>query len=92
MAEGADCGPVNAEKRRQPAGRKSRTSQQKRSSSSRVTLRSHPKLTELAASITVSSAGVFREFTEEFKLINKCKVTPGNTRTRLATNICDWSE
>ncbi|XP_030262936.1 WD repeat-containing protein 62-like isoform X4 [Sparus aurata] len=38
MAEGADCGPVNAEKRRQPAGRKSRTSQQKRSSSSRVSL------------------------------------------------------
>ncbi|XP_073344459.1 WD repeat-containing protein 62 isoform X2 [Pagrus major] len=38
MAEGADCGPANAEKRRQPAGRKSRSSQQKRSSSSRVSL------------------------------------------------------
>lgn len=92
MAEGADCGPVNAEKRRHPAGRKSRQSQQKKSSSSRVTLRSHPKLTELAASITVRSAGVFREFTEKLKVIKKFKVTPGNTRTRLKTNMCDCHE
>ncbi|XP_051255549.1 WD repeat-containing protein 62 isoform X2 [Dicentrarchus labrax] len=37
MAEGADCGSVTAAKRRQPAGRKSRQSRQK-SSSSRVSL------------------------------------------------------
>ncbi|XP_071352730.1 WD repeat-containing protein 62 isoform X2 [Trachinotus anak] len=38
MAEGADCAPVNAAKRRQLAGRKSRQSQQKKTSSSRVSL------------------------------------------------------
>ncbi|XP_039899274.1 WD repeat-containing protein 62 isoform X1 [Simochromis diagramma] len=38
MAEGADCGSANPAKRKQPAGRKSRQSQGKRSSSSRVCL------------------------------------------------------
>nr|XP_046246031.1 WD repeat-containing protein 62 isoform X3 [Scatophagus argus] len=38
MAEGADCGAVNTAKRRQAAGRKSRPSQLKKSSSSRVSL------------------------------------------------------
>ncbi|XP_030599747.1 WD repeat-containing protein 62 isoform X2 [Archocentrus centrarchus] len=38
MAEGADCGSVNPAKRKHPAGRKSRQSQGKRSSSSRVCL------------------------------------------------------
>ncbi|XP_041659122.1 WD repeat-containing protein 62 isoform X2 [Cheilinus undulatus] len=39
MAEGADCGSVNTGKRRQPAGRKSRQSRQKKSfSSSKVSL------------------------------------------------------
>ncbi|XP_058490411.1 WD repeat-containing protein 62 isoform X3 [Solea solea] len=38
MAEGADCGPVTAAKRKQPAARRSRQSQLKKSSSSRVTL------------------------------------------------------
>ncbi|XP_039986546.1 WD repeat-containing protein 62 isoform X2 [Xiphias gladius] len=38
MAEGADCGSVNAAKRKQPAGRKSRQSQQKKTSGSRVSL------------------------------------------------------
>ncbi|XP_056229532.1 WD repeat-containing protein 62 isoform X2 [Seriola aureovittata] len=38
MAEGADCGSVNAAKRKQLAGRKSRQSQQKKTSSSRVSL------------------------------------------------------
>ncbi|XP_041797432.1 WD repeat-containing protein 62 isoform X3 [Chelmon rostratus] len=38
MAEGADCGSVNTAKRRQPAGRKSRSSQQKKTFSSRVSL------------------------------------------------------
>ncbi|KAM9358601.1 WD repeat-containing protein 62 [Symphorus nematophorus] len=38
MAEGADCGSGNAAKRRQPAGRKSRQSQLKKSSSCRVSL------------------------------------------------------
>lgn len=36
MAEGADCGSVIAAKRRQPPGRKSRLSQQKKNPSSRV--------------------------------------------------------
>uniref|UniRef100_A0A669FBP6 WD repeat domain 62 n=1 Tax=Oreochromis niloticus TaxID=8128 RepID=A0A669FBP6_ORENI len=38
MAEGADCGSANPAKRKQPAGRKSRQSQGKRISSSRVCL------------------------------------------------------
>ncbi|KAG7225929.1 hypothetical protein INR49_018530 [Caranx melampygus] len=38
MAEGADCCSVNAAKRKQPAGRKSRQSQQKKTSCSRVNL------------------------------------------------------
>ncbi|XP_075905756.1 WD repeat-containing protein 62 isoform X3 [Nelusetta ayraudi] len=38
MAEGADCGSVIAAKRRQPPGRKSRLSQQKKNPSSRVIL------------------------------------------------------
>ncbi|XP_063349833.1 WD repeat-containing protein 62 isoform X2 [Pelmatolapia mariae] len=38
MAEGADCGSANPAKRKQPAGRKSRQSHGKRSSSSRVFL------------------------------------------------------
>ncbi|XP_026154326.1 WD repeat-containing protein 62 isoform X2 [Mastacembelus armatus] len=38
MAEGADCGSVHTAKRKQPAGRKSRASQQKKTSSSRVSL------------------------------------------------------
>lgn len=69
MAEGADCGSVNTAKRRQPAGRKSRSSQQKKTFSSRVTLRSAPMLKEL----TVSSAGVSGSFNEELKVFNKFK-------------------
>ncbi|XP_041850150.1 WD repeat-containing protein 62 isoform X2 [Melanotaenia boesemani] len=51
MAEGADCGSVNAAKRRQPAGRKSRQSQQK-TSSSRVILE------KVLGISTVSSSGL----------------------------------
>ncbi|XP_070685010.1 WD repeat-containing protein 62 isoform X2 [Pempheris klunzingeri] len=38
MADGADCGSITTAKRRQPAGRKSRQSQQRKTSSSRVSL------------------------------------------------------
>ncbi|XP_076590644.1 WD repeat-containing protein 62 isoform X3 [Chaetodon auriga] len=38
MAEGADCGSANIAKRRQPAGRKSRSSQHKKTVSGRVSL------------------------------------------------------
>ncbi|XP_026229483.1 WD repeat-containing protein 62 isoform X3 [Anabas testudineus] len=49
MAEGADCGTANAAKRKQLAGRKSRHSQQKKTSSSRVSL-------EKVLGISVSSS------------------------------------
>ncbi|CAJ1066351.1 WD repeat-containing protein 62 isoform X3 [Xyrichtys novacula] len=52
MAEGADCGSVGTAKRRQPAGRKSRQSQHRKSSSGRV------RLEKVLGICTASSSGV----------------------------------